>query len=296
MSKKKRQPWYAEGQALGTLEEQIFILLAKKGPTTAETIAERVSCSRKLVNDAAHSLISKRLIRREIPFQNRADIFWLTKDGILFAVLYGIEIPLLLENDKKFWRSHFGDSFAFDIRSSSFSSGELEILSILGHDVLKIGRSFLRNDQYADFFIPAFIFGVTTRSDYVMPERWSKIEQIINTNMRDKFDADSQNMVHKVDKAMFTLRKLRKMLVNNTKLDRSYEGPGAMSELLEKVDNAFGRNSLEKLESYANYLREVYKRRIKSEKRLVKLLFLATLRTMVDMEILHVKRKKGGRL
>jgi DNA-binding transcriptional ArsR family regulator len=283
MDKSGAKPWYVEGRALDARQEKVFIFLSEKGPRTVGSIAKETSVSHRSITGTLRSLIKKKLVQYVYRFDKPGRSLWLTPDGVILAMLYGVEASVLIGNMKK-------EEMLSAIGLFS-GHGELEVLSILGDDVLKVARSLLRLSPYSDAFVPAFISGILSRSDYSLPEKWSKIEEKLHDP--ENTEIYYEDRVLQIDKALFALQKLRRSMT--TKAASSYEGTGDIGELIEKADKAFSRNSLEKLHEYQAYLDEIYKRRIKSEKNPTKVFFLAALRSMVDTEIARATRTSRTR-
>lgn len=202
--------------ALNARQEDVFIFLSEKGPKTVRSIAKETRVTHASISGTLRSLIKKKLVQYVYQFDKSGRSFWLTPDGVILAMLYGVEASVLIGNMKK------GESLS--VIGLFSSHGELEVLSILGDDILKVAGSLLRLNPDADAFVPAFIAGILSRSDYSLPEKWSKIEDKLHDP--ENTETYYEDRVLQIDKALFALRKLRRSMT--TKAASSYEGARAL--------------------------------------------------------------------
>ncbi len=94
---------------LGPLQKQILMCLAAKGPKNISETARENSAHYKSVHTAFYSLENKGMVTRvgKASYRGRGyDLFWLTENGLLMALLNGADSNLVLSTVKRTFPKH----------------------------------------------------------------------------------------------------------------------------------------------------------------------------------------------
>lgn len=122
-----------QGYDVGPLQKQILLHLATKGSKNINETAKEMSAHYKSVHTAFYSLEKKEMITRvgSVSYRGRNyDVFWLTENGILKALLNGADSHLVLKAIKRTFPK-YDDTFLFAQIASRLPKKVLRIISSL---------------------------------------------------------------------------------------------------------------------------------------------------------------------
>jgi len=107
-----------EGYNLGPVEKRIILAFAHTEPQTINATKETIEGHYKSVNNAFHSLLKKELIKAvdKKKYRNQEyDIFWLTLEGALLAMLHRANSDIMKEYYEKVYGKSEDTDLIFDL-------------------------------------------------------------------------------------------------------------------------------------------------------------------------------------